>query len=154
MQILENNLYGVDLDQQAVELARLNLLLQTFDGQVKLPNLGKNIKNGNSLISGTDKELRKFFGKNFRDRKSFNWEDEFPEVFKQGGFDVVIGNPPYVGVRELDDVSKKFFEERFRTAKEQYDLYVLFMEQSLSKLLKQNGFLGFIVPNKFMITKY
>jgi type I restriction-modification system DNA methylase subunit len=154
MQILENNIYGVDLDQQAVELARLNLLLQTFDGKVKLLNLGKNIKNGNSLISGTDKELRKFFGKNFRDRKPFNWEDEFPEVFKQGGFDVVIGNPPYVGVRELDGISKKYFEEKFQTAKEQYDLYVLFMEQSLMELLKQCGFLGFIVPNKFMVTKY
>ncbi|KKS35362.1 MAG: hypothetical protein UU95_C0002G0068 [Parcubacteria group bacterium GW2011_GWC2_42_12] len=95
IQILQQNIYGVDLDQQAVELARLNLLLNTFDSQTKLPNLGGNIKNGNSLISGTDEELEKYFGKNYRDKNPFNWQEEFSDVFKQGGFDCIIGNPPY-----------------------------------------------------------
>ena len=71
IQILMENIYGVDLDEQAVELARLNLLLSVLDGQVKLPLL-PNIKNGNSLISGTDDQLKEYFGKNFRDKKPFN----------------------------------------------------------------------------------
>ena len=153
IQVLQNNIYGVDLDQQAVELARLNLLLNTFDAQIKLPGLENNIKNGNSLISGTDEELEKFFGKNYRDKKPFNWQEEFPEVFKQGGFDVVIGNPPYVGARELGDSDKTFFANNYITAKEQYDLYILFVEKSLN-LLKVSGYLSFIIPNKFLITKY
>ncbi len=153
IQILENNIYGVDLDQQAVELARLNLLLNTFDSQTKLPNLGHNIECGNSLISGTDEELEKYFGKNYRDKNPFNWQEEFPEVFKQGGFDCVIGNPPYVGARELAQDDKIFFEKKYLTAKEQYDLYILFIEKSLG-ILKAAGFLSFITPNKFLITKY
>lgn len=153
IQVLQNNIYGVDLDQQAVELARLNLLLNTFDAQTKLPSLSSNIKNGNSLISGTDEELEKYFGKNYRDKKPFNWQEEFPEVFKQGGFDVIIGNPPYVGARELGLSDKTFFESSYVTAKEQYDLYILFIEKSLN-LLKASGYLSFIVPNKFLITRY
>ena len=69
-QILTQNLYGVDLDGQAVEIARLNLLIAALDSKDKLPLLTDNIKNGNSLISGTDEELKKYFGKNFRDKKT------------------------------------------------------------------------------------
>ncbi len=127
--------------------------LNVFDSQFKLQNLDHNIKNGNSLISGTDQELEKYFGKNYRDKKSFNWQEEFPEVFKQGGFDCIIGNPPYVGSRELGESDKTFFEKNYTTAKEQYDLYILFVEKSLN-LLKTSGYLSFIVSNKFLITKY
>jgi type I restriction-modification system DNA methylase subunit len=77
--IILENIYGVDLDQQAVEIARLNLLINSLDERGALPRLDKNIKNGNSLIE-----------------ESFNWHEEFPEVFAQSGFDVIIGNPPYI----------------------------------------------------------
>jgi type I restriction-modification system DNA methylase subunit len=153
IQVLTNNIFGVDLDEQAVELARLNLLLAVCDSQIKLPNLGSNIKNGNSLISGSDEELRKYFGENFRDKKPFNWQEQFPEVFVQGGFDCIIGNPPYVGARELGIEDKKYFESNYVSAKEQYDLYTLFIEQSI-KLLRNKGNLSFIVPKKFLITRY
>lgn len=153
IQILKNNIYGVDLDQQAVELARLNLLLQTFDEKLKLPNLGANIKNGNSLISGTDKELRKYFGKNFRDKKPFNWEEGFPEAFKQGGFDAVIGNPPYIRNRELQKSDKDYFSVHFTSARGQYDIYQLFYELGIN-LLRNNGLIGFITSNKFTIANY
>jgi type I restriction-modification system DNA methylase subunit len=156
IQILQNNIYGVDLDQQAVELARLNLLLNTFDAQTKLPNLGNNIKCGNSLISGTDEELEKYFGKNFRDKKPFNWPEELPEVFKQGGFDCVIGNPPYIDSEEMTKSQPDFRDysvEKFTTAKGNWDLFCIFIELGVN-VLKKGGDLGMIVPNKLISASY
>lgn len=150
--ILEENIYGVDLDEQAVEIARLNLLVNSLDGRVKMPLLSKNIKNGNSLISGTDGELKKIFGKNFRKKKPFNWEEEFPEVFKQGGFDVVIGNPPYVNLVNIKDVEEReYLKTNFETAKNKSDLYSFFAEKG-TKLLRPNGMLGFIFSNSWLGT--
>ena len=105
IQILKENIYGVDLDQQAVEITRLNLLINALTKREKLPFLN-NIKNGNSLVSGTDEELKKYFGKDFKDKKPFNWQEQFPEVFKQGGFDVIIGNPPYI----KEDANREAFD--------------------------------------------
>ncbi|MEK7077996.1 MAG: N-6 DNA methylase [Patescibacteria group bacterium] len=155
-QILLDNIYGVDLDKQAIEITRLNLLISALDRREKLPFLD-NIKNGNSLISGTDEELKKYFGKNFRDKKPLNWQEEFPEVFKQGGFDVIIGNPPYVSSLELSNslsvLEKDFLKNNFKSAIGNFDLYVLFLERSLS-LIKNEGNLSFIVPNKFLVNNY
>lgn len=144
--ILTHNIYGVDLDEQAVEIARLNLLINSLDGKMRLPYLTDNIKCGNSLISGTDAELKKYFGANFRDKKPFNWEEEFPNVFAQGGFDVVIGNPPYLSIERglLDDVA--YFKDKYSTIEKIYDIFGLFIEKAIV-LLKTNGYLGFIVPS-------
>ncbi len=145
--LLLNCIYGVDLDEKAVELAQLNLLLKILEEETRetknkrLPNLLNNIKNGNSLISDS------------RFDKAFNWNAQFSEVFSNGGFDVVIGNPPYVNNRNLPTEQKKFFEKNYKTSFQQYDLYVLFYEKSL-EIMKQGGYLGFITPNKFTITKY
>ncbi|MGQ9626379.1 MAG: Eco57I restriction-modification methylase domain-containing protein [Anaerolineae bacterium] len=108
MEILACNLYGVDLDAQAVEIARLNLLLKALNQKCRLPRL-ENIRQGNSLISGTEEELREYFGENWRDKRPFNWEEEFPEVMKLGGFDVIVGNPPYVsfGLRGAERAEKE-----------------------------------------------
>jgi len=145
-QILMENIYGVDLDSQAVELARLNLLIDTLDKKEKLPSI-KNVRVGNSLISGEEKELQKYFGKNWQDKKPFNWEEEFPEVFAQGGFDVIIGNPPW-GANIDDDL--QFFAEKYpNSTKEKKDIYKVFIEKSIS-LLNSNGVLGFIIPNSFL----
>lgn len=154
--ILQENLFGVDLDEQAVEIARLNLLINSLEKRMKLPKLDKNIKNGNSLISGSDEELLKYFGKNFRDKKPFNWEEEFPEVFKQGGFDVIIGNPPYVfgGNYGIENLDKEYFKYRFISGGGKINLFTLFMEKSL-KSLKNEGLLSFIIPNTFLrVTSY
>ena len=151
IQILEENIYGVDLDQQAVEITRLNLLINSLTEKMRLPNL-KNIKNGNSLISGTDKELQKYFGKCFKDKRPFNWQEEFPEVFKQGGFDVVIGNPPYVNLANIENVDEReYLKKEYKTAKNKSDLYSFFVERAIN-ILKPAGNLGFIISNSWLGT--
>jgi len=147
LDILLNNIYGVDLDSQAVEIARLNLLINALEKREKLPPLDNNIKNGNSLISGTNEELEKYFGKNYRDKKPFNWQEEFPEVFKQGGFDCIIGNPPWGA--NIDEDSTYLRDKFPNSTQEKKDTYKTFIDQSLL-LLKKDGQLGFIVPNSFL----
>lgn len=151
IQIILENIYGVDLDEQAVEIARLNLLINALEERGKLPSLEKNIKNGNSLISGVDEELEKYFGRNYIDKKPFNWEEEFPEVFRQGGFTVVIGNPPYIFARggSFDDNEKKYYYANYRLQKYQINTYLLFIEKAFN-LLRKDGYFGFIVPNNWL----
>ncbi len=143
VKILQDNIFGVDLDKQAVEIAQLNLLLKIAEKGKRLPLLQENIKCGNSLIDDPA----------VAGDKAFKWEQEFKQIMDEGGFDVVIGNPPYVNNRNLSEKDKVFFEKHYQTAYQQYDLYVLFYEVGL-KLLKEGGYLGFIAPNKFAITKY
>lgn len=151
-QILLENIHGVDLDSQAVELAKLNLLLDALDKKEKLPNLTQNIRNGNSLISGKDEDLKNYFGKNFKDKKPFNWEEEFPQVFEQGGFDVIIGNPPYV-IIDSNNNDLKYFQNEFQSSKGgKINLYKLFIEKSIF-LLKDGGLLGFICPSNYISSK-
>jgi type I restriction-modification system DNA methylase subunit len=146
--ILTGNIYGVDLDMQAVEIARLNLLLRSLARRETLPSLADNIRCGNSLISGTEDELRRYFGKNWRGKKPFNWEQEFEDIMAKGGFDIVIGNPPYVnearGNKELFRELKKL--PRLATYYEKnMDLFNFFIEVALD-LLKEDGLLGYIIP--------
>ncbi len=155
-QILLDNIFGVDLDEQAVEIARLSLLISALKERGKLPSLENNIKYGNSLISGTDKELEKYFGRNFRDKKPFNWQEEFPEVFKQGGFDVIIGNPPYISYYskqsqtteetkdELDFYISifSFIEDKKKLGR--FNTLMFFIEKNIQNL-KKSGYLGFLV---------
>ena len=154
--VLTSMIYGVDLDQEAVEIAQLNLLLKTLGRREKLPNLSNKIECGNSLISGTETELKKYFGKNWKDKKPFNWEEKFPDVFKKDGFDVIIGNPPYIGSLELSSgqvKEKEFFRNKYAVATGNFDIYVLFLEKAIN-LTKENGLIAFIIPNKFLVSDY
>ena len=141
--ILENNLYGVDINEESVEIARLALWLRTAKPHRKLSSLNNNIKCGNSLISDPA----------IAGEKAFDWQAEFPQVFAKGGFDVVIGNPPYVNmVNILDENQRKYYQKNYKTVKNKSDLYSIFTEKA-SKLIRENGLFGFIFPNSWMGTE-
>jgi hypothetical protein len=136
--ILENNLYGVDINDEATEIAKLSLWLRTARKGRKLNNLNQHIKCGNSLIDDPA----------VAGDKAFNWQEEFPQVFAKGGFDVVIGNPPYGA--SVSKEEKKYFNENYKTTLVNYDTYGLFFESAI-KIQRNNALLGFITPNTFLV---
>lgn len=139
--ILENNLYGVDINEESVEITKLSLWLHTAQKDRKLTTLNNKIKCGNSLIDDPS----------VAGEKAFKWEEEFPEVFEKGGFDVVIGNPPYgakISKKEIEFYSKKFNYQSY-----QFDSYLLFMEK-VNSLISSNGVVSFITPNTWLSTVY
>lgn len=142
VKILQDNIFGVDLDKQAVEIARLNLLLKIAEKGQRLPLLRQNIKRGNSLID--DEKIE--------GDKAFKWEREFPEIVKDGGFDVVVGNPPYVR-HELAKLEKTYMEDNFETYDPVADLFTYFIERGIN-VLKNGGVFAFIVSSKFTKTRY
>jgi type I restriction-modification system DNA methylase subunit len=168
--ILLNNIYGVDIDPQAVEVTKLSLLLKVLEGenqdtlerqmklfrQRALPDLGSNIKCGNSLI-GPDfyqgKQMNLLDSEEMYRINPFDWQKEFPDIMKEGGFDAVIGNPPYVRSITLKESNALLWEichSKYRSAStREWDIYLVFVEKGLS-LLKRNGKLGYILPNKFL----
>jgi type I restriction-modification system DNA methylase subunit len=137
--ILENNLYGVDLNDESIEIAKLSLWLRTAQKGRKLTSLNKNIKCGNSLID--DKAIA--------GEKAFNWKNEFPEIFANGGFDIVIGNPPYTYRNAILEIEKDFFKKNYSSTEGNFDLYKFFIEK-LNIISKQNGYSSLIVPNTFL----
>src|SRR3989344_1790473 len=149
VEILKNNIFGVDLDPKAVEIAQLNLLLKAAEKKHRLPTLQENIKVGNSLIDDSA----------IVGDRAFKWEEQFKDIIqydekgnlKEGyGFDVVIGNPPYVFAREkINDNEKEYYNKNYETIKYQVNTYVLFIERAF-KLLKSDGRLGFIVPDAWL----
>ncbi len=141
--ILENNLYGVDINEESVEIARLALWLRTAKPHRKLNSLNNNIKCGNSLIS--DPEIA--------GEKAFNWEQEFPQVFAKGGFDIVIGNPPYVQLQTMGEMSDTYAKCGYEVYNKSADLYCLFTERGYD-ILKDSGYQSFIMPNKWMLVAY
>lgn len=165
-QILLNNIFGVDIDDQAVEVTKLNLLLKVMEGETTssitaemnfgkhiLPNLSDNILCGNSLIGPDfyDNQLD-LFSEQMKKINAFDWQSGFPAVFKQGGFDVVIGNPPYVRQELLGDF-KEYFKTHYKVYHGTADLYAYFFEKGL-QLIKEERLFGIIVANKWMRAKY
>jgi predicted type IV restriction endonuclease len=174
--ILLNNIYGVDIDYQAVEVTKLSLLLkvlegenfQTLENQYRLfheralPDLADNIKCGNSLI-GPDFydtiEPESISDELQQKINAFDWQSEFSGIFSGNnpGFDAVIGNPPYVRIQTMQENQQEalsYFTKKYKSAlKGNYDIYVIFVEKGLS-LLNLNGQIGFILPHKFFNAQY
>ena len=172
--VLLNAIYGVDIDSQAVEVTKLSLLLKLMEDEQQearkelfkhsdlklLPDLSGNIRCGNSLIGSdyyTNKNLSLFGTEEMRKINCFDWEKAFPEIFSSvedgtSGFDVVLGNPPYVR-QELLGEYKEYFMETYQVFHGVADLYVYFFERGIS-LLNKNGIFGIIVANKWMRANY
>lgn len=175
-EILLNNIYGVDIDAQAVEVCQLSLYLKLLQEETEasthqylldfehtakmkklLPDLSKNIVCGNSLIGTEILDSQLFASGEERKLNPMNFKDAFPEVMKRGGFDAIVGNPPYVRIQtmqETSSVSVEYLARHFRAAtKGNYDIYVVFAEHALS-LLNTQGKLGYILPHKFFNSQY
>ena len=166
--ILLNNIYGVDIDPQAVEVTKLSLLLKVLENESEqtigsqlaliqeraLPDLGRNIKCGNSLI-GPDYYEGHQLTMGFVDDEeryrvnAFDWKAEFPQVFIQGGFDAVIGNPPYGA--NFDKRSEAYIRNRFSAVTNSLDSFIMFVEQAGS-LLNSYGYFGMIIPSGWVST--
>jgi Eco57I restriction-modification methylase len=141
--IIQNNLFGVDLNPESVEITKLSLWMKTANKKEKLADMDGNIKQGNSLIDDPE----------FSD-SAFDWQSNFSDVFEDGGFDIVVGNPPYVRQELLGKINKEFYGKRFsKVGNGTADLYVYFYELGLS-ILKPAGYLSYITPNKWFKTKY
>ncbi|OQP18379.1 endonuclease, partial [Bacillus stratosphericus] len=165
--ILENNLFGVDVNPYAVEVAEFSLLLKLLEGENEasvnnfihehedkiLPNLTSNIKCGNSLV---DNKFFDFMPESLEDDEilfktnPFEWEEEFPDIMANGGFDAIIGNPPYVRIQNMKKYSPEEIEyyqskdsEYTVAKKETVDKYFLFIERAIN-LLNPTGLLGYI----------
>lgn len=134
--ILKENIFGVDLDAQAVEIAQLNLLLKVLSQKTKLPTLQHNLRVGNSLIEKENENL-----------KSFDFQSEFKEVIEQGGFDVIIGNPPYI----KEDTNRLAFDGLHDSPYYQgkMDIWTLFACRAID-LLKDGGYFSFIAPSSWI----
>ncbi len=170
--ILLNNIYGVDIDRQAVEVTKLSLLLKVLEGETDetlgqqltlwrepaLPDLDNNIKCGNSLI-GPDYFAAQLMPDENEVRRinPFDWQVEFPEAMTAGGFDVVIGNPPYIRIQVMKEwapTEVEYYKRAYRAASRgNYDVYVVFVERAL-ELLNRHGRMGYILPHKFFQAKY
>lgn len=161
--ILLNNIFGVDVDAQAVETTKLSLLLKVLEGETSetvgqtmrlfheraLPDLDQNIKCGNALIApdlyqqieidqiATDERYR---------INVFEWQKEFPEILQKGGFRAIIGNPPYVDIKTLPVLDAEYIFSKYKTANNRINLFATFIERALSLLTPGQFRFAMIVP--------
>jgi hypothetical protein len=169
--ILLANIYGVDIDSQAVEVTKLSLLLMMLEGELEqtrqsrlrhdrsLPDLSRNIRCGNSLIGPDfyDGQQMHLFEKEELDWiNAFDWEKAFPRLRETGGFDVVIGNPPYIDSEWMTAYlpeTRKYCVSRYKAASGNWDVFCVFVEKAL-QLAKPGGLVSMIVPNKLGSANY
>lgn len=140
-EILTHNLFGVDVNSESVEIAKLSLWIKTARRGKVLDSLDANLRVGDSLIEDASFAYR---------GHGFEWKTAFPDIFAAGGFDVVLGNPPYVRM-ELIKPMKPWLEKRYEVVSDRADLYAYFFERGI-KLLKPGGRLGFISSSTFFKT--
>jgi len=167
-QILLNNIFGVDIDVNAVEITKLSLLLKCLEGETSasvehtliyeqvLPSLDNNIQDGNSLIDTDFYKMQLEFGEE-KKVKPFNWQKAFPAIFQQGGFDAVIGNPPWVSLKgkfghAIDSNILAYLIEKYQGNTRMPNLFEYFVHRGLT-LINNNGLFSFIVPDRLGYNK-
>ena len=156
----------MDIDTQAVNVTKLSLLLKVLEGEHRdaleaqqklfreraLPDLDDNIKCGNSLIGPDiydDHELN-LNSDDIHQINPFDWKSEFSEIMNNGGFDAVIGNPPYVKLHNINKLFLHYFFKNYQTAEKKCDVYAFFVERVLHNLLKEKGLLGYIISDTWL----
>lgn len=161
--ILLNNIYGVDIDSQAVEVTKLSLLLKVLEGETQqnlqrdfiaegeriLPDLGKNIRCGNSIIDHDFYDQQELPALDIDARlriNSFSWRTEFAHILEQGGFDCIIANPPYVDLKDRPPEETQYIFGKYECADNRINLFSTFFERSLGLLRADRGYLSMIVP--------
>jgi len=165
--ILLSHIHGVDIDSQAVEVTKLSLLLKVLEGESAetiganlslfrrraLPDLSANIQCGNSLI-GPDfyngRQMTMFDEEERLRINVFDWRVEFKDIMDSGGFDAVIGNPPYLFITEVEEPFRRYFEGRYQTVTYRFDLYGAFIEKATTELLRPGAVFGFIIPHTLL----
>ena len=174
--ILKNNIFGVDLNPSSVGITKLSLWLKTAHHRKPLMTLDNNIKIGNSLIDNPDlagyysefegkvieeiiardllniPDINKIHAEGLKQPLAFDWKEKFKTVFDAGGFDIIVGNPPYVFARggNFTKTVKNYFYDKYKISEYQLNTYLLFIEKAYTDLLKPNGRLGFIIPNNWL----
>lgn len=171
--ILLNNIFGVDIDAQAVEVTKLSLLLKVLEGETQqvlqrdwmkerqriLPDLGDNIKCGNTLVGQNfyDNEQMMLLDEEEQYRVNvFDWPTAFSAIMERGGFDCIVGNPPYVfgGSKGIEQHAKRYFKDNYESGSGKVNLFAVFIESGVRQL-KENGVLSFIIPNTYLrVTSY
>lgn len=139
--ILRYNLFGVDLNKESVEITKLSLWIKTANATDPLTALDENIRSGNSVVSDLEYHPNPFI-----------WKEEFKEILENGGFDIIIGNPPYVRQERIVDI-KEHLKKNFTTYHGRADLYVYFFEKAF-EILKKDGIMGYICSSKYTTTTY
>ncbi len=161
--ILTNNIYGVDLDSQAVEVTQVSLYLKLLEDETTataqdtwvmfkeqiLPNLNNNIICGNSLIGTDILDGELFNSEDELKLKPMNFEEVFPEVMKKGGFDAIVGNPPWIDIKGLNPTEVEYYFKKFSTTENRMNIYATFIDKAMS-LLNSRGKLGYIIPNSIL----
>lgn len=150
--ILENNLYGVDIDPSAVEATKQNLFLKGRQFGVESVNLEDSIQQGDTLaqpLSNVQMKLDYSYDSEYL--SNFNFKQVFPHIFKQGGFDCVVGNPPYIRIQHIKPEQRKKYVKLYQTASGRFDIGGLFIELA-GAIAKPEGRIGYIVSNKLLTT--
>ncbi|MCX6556947.1 MAG: N-6 DNA methylase [Candidatus Aminicenantes bacterium] len=151
--ILTTHIYGVDIDRQAVETTKLSLLLKALEGENDttlskqmtlfheraLPNLSDNIKCGNSLIASDFSMLPEDLVR----VNAFDWPAQFPDAMKSGGFDAIIGNPPYIPIEAMEEKERLYYQRSYSQVERKFDTSIVFILRAL-RLVKRSGFVGYI----------
>jgi len=149
---LADSIHGVDVDPQAVVQCRRNLKNAAEKMLGQPVDFSRRILLGNSLIQ-EDEDAYAIFGEELPKWRPLNWHQAFPWAVREGGFDVILGNPPYIGNKAIPPKMKKYLRRRFHTVHQQFDILVPFMERAL-QLLRPGGRLGFLVSNKLLASDY
>ncbi|HAN78037.1 MAG TPA: restriction endonuclease subunit M [Bacteroidales bacterium] len=148
-QVLEKNIFGVDINEESVEIAKLSLWLRTAQKGRKLSDLTKNIRCGNSLIND----------KSIAGETAFDWNTEFAQIMNSGGFDVVVGNPPYItfalGSKQKQNIDTVNYLKEIYPNSSVYKVssYLIFIEKGLS-IMRKNGVISYIIPNTYHTNYY